>query len=286
MSASERLAAWGVLQLQVRALRTVVEALERSGVPSLPVKGVLLVHQLYEDPVERRFLDVDLLIRPRDFFRALRIARMNEFGIQWDSKMLGSVNFVTGGVPTDVACTMGPPGLSASSVDRMLSRARRTNEPLGFEHWQIDWHDHALLMVVDAFKDKLVTKPSVREDLLRIAKSPRFEPATLVSRAREARLEGVTSIVAHWLATETGSAEWSDVKARLGRVRPGYVHAYLKNVEHASRMRMRLLARAGSDQPLRRAWAMALGVIGTAIYSARHRVLPGQDAPVDAVPRE
>lgn len=49
--AARRLAAWGI---QV-----------------MPVKGALLQHWLYDDPVERSMTDVDLLVRPDDFGRVV-----------------------------------------------------------------------------------------------------------------------------------------------------------------------------------------------------------------------
>ena len=37
----------------------------------MPVKGALLQHWLYDDPSERLLSDVDLLVRPEDFGRAI-----------------------------------------------------------------------------------------------------------------------------------------------------------------------------------------------------------------------
>jgi hypothetical protein len=49
----------------------VARRLAEPGIPVMPVKGALLQHWLYDDPSERLLSDVDLLVRPEDFGRAI-----------------------------------------------------------------------------------------------------------------------------------------------------------------------------------------------------------------------
>jgi hypothetical protein len=53
-------------------LRDVASVLAEEGIPVMPLKGVLFQLVLYADPAERALLDVDVLVRPRDFERAIR----------------------------------------------------------------------------------------------------------------------------------------------------------------------------------------------------------------------
>lgn len=49
----------------------VARKLADPGIPVMPVKGALLQHWLYEDPSERPLTDVDILVRPEDFEKAV-----------------------------------------------------------------------------------------------------------------------------------------------------------------------------------------------------------------------
>jgi hypothetical protein len=260
-------------------LRKVVAKLDQNGIACVPVKGILLARQLYDDPIDRPLCDVDLLIEPRDFTRAIRAAKAAGWRLHWDSKILGSVNFIVDGVAFDVACSLGPPGLCAVGVDRVMRRAKRQVAPLGFEHLQIDLHDHVLVMAIDAFKDKFGVKPWGREDLIRIAKADGFDPARVVEIAEQARLSTLLAIVADWVLDGGDSAVWSEVRERLraGKIRTSYAKAFRARMgaplNGRGSVMMRLLARAASDSPARRVAAVALGAIGTCVFLARHRSL-------------
>lgn len=256
-----------------------MERLERAGIPSLPVKGALLANQLYDSPAERPLVDVDLLVLPRDFGRTVRLLRSLGLPLVWDSKQLGNVNVIVDGAAVDIASSLGPPGTSAIGVDALLLRATREHAPLGFPHWQIDWHDHVLLVAIDAFKDKLGSKPSSREDLRRMAALPAFVPARLVERAREARLRTLLAVVAAWVLEGGEVPGFRDVLAELGTdgVRDGYARTFrwlsAKRDSRWSAIPLALLARAASDSPSRRLAALALGGAGTLAFVGRNRGL-------------
>jgi hypothetical protein len=272
-----RLAAWAIQEVRTRALGTVVAKLGEEGISCLPVKGILLARQLYEEPIDRPFCDVDLLLRPSDFRKAIRVAKRSSWCLCWDAKILGSVNFIVGETAFDTVCSLGPPGLCAVGVDQVIERAKRTVEPLGFLHLQIDQHDHALLLAIDAFKDKFGVKPWCREDLIRIANGNGFSTERLVDLAGEAGLRTMLAIVADWVLDGADAPSWQDVRRRLaaGKVRGGYARLYRSllggPITGLRSVPLALLARAASDVPARRAMAVSLGAIGTLAFLARHR---------------
>jgi len=276
---SPRLVAWATLEVRTAVLRKVAAKLEASGIDCLPVKGILLARQIYGDPIERPFADVDLLIRPRDFRRAIRVAKDAGWRLYYDSKILGSVNFIVDGVAFDTVSSIGPPGLCAVGVDEVMRRAKRGVEPLGFEHLQIERHDHALLVAIDAFKDKFGVKPQYREDLIRVVAEGGFATEQLVDLATEARLRAMLAIVADWVLEGAESPAWEDVRKRLATdpLRRGYMQKFRALMGGPTTgwrgMRLSVLARAASDAPARRAMAVALGAIGTAVFLVRHRSL-------------
>jgi hypothetical protein len=261
----------------IRVLRDVTARLGERGIDCVPVKGIVLSRQLYDDPAARPFSDVDLLMRPRDFRNAIRVAKAAGWRIHYDSKILGSVNFIVDGVAFDTVCSLGPPGLCAVGVDQVAARCTRGVAPLGFEHLQIDSHDHALLMAIDAFKDKFGVKPWCREDLVRIANGDGFSAERLVDLAGEARLCTVLAIVADWVIEGADSPAWQDVRIRLGQgtLRAGYIRRFRSlmagEIAGWRGVPVRVLARAGSDAPARRVMALALGAAGTCVFFARHR---------------
>src|SRR5882724_3514358 len=114
---------WATHELALRAARIALSILEQEGVRALPVKGVLLAHQVYHDPVDRPIADVDVLVAPADFQRALRIAASSGWEMVWDTKVVGAVNFVVDEIPINVKSWFGPPGVSAAKLSTVLARA-------------------------------------------------------------------------------------------------------------------------------------------------------------------
>jgi hypothetical protein len=273
---------WATHELALRVARVCLSELERNGVRALAVKGVVLARHTY-NLSRRPIADVDLLISRADFRRALDVARAARWRIVWDSKTLGNVNFVVEQMAVDVACSFGPTGVSALSVSTVMARASRSDRPLGFPHWQIDTHDHALLIAIDAFKDKLGSgKPWAREDLVQLATTEGFSPRILVERAAAAHLRTMLAIVAAWVISTEPSAPWSAVHRQLGPIgiRPGYIERYhhllaARRTSILTSWYLSLMTRAVSDSVRWRAFALALGAAGTAHYVARHGSLHG-----------
>ena len=198
-----------------RVFRTVASALAAHSIPVLPVKGVLTAHLLYDDIALRPIRDVDVRLRRCDFGRAVRLARTRGWHVK-HVVLLGQVLWRIDGMEVDVKCALGPPGLCALSVDDVLRRAESRVEPFGFAHFECELNDHALMLVLNVFKDGLRATPWAVEDLRRIVRHERFDAQTLVDRADAGRVASALWIVAHWLAETQGSPGWRAVSERIG----------------------------------------------------------------------
>jgi hypothetical protein len=202
-----------------RVFRTVASALAADSIPVLPVKGVVTAHLLYGDIALRPIRDIDLRLRRCDFGRAVRLGRTRG----WHAKhvvLTGQVLWKVDGMEVDVKCALGPPGLCAVSVDDVMRRAESRVEPFGVAHLECELNDHALMLVLNVFKDGLRTAPWALEDLRRIVRHERFDAQTLVDRANAGRVASALWIVANWLAETQGAPGWRAVSERIGRHPP------------------------------------------------------------------
>jgi hypothetical protein len=68
--AREAIHAWAISAIALGSLRDVVGVLSPLGIDVMPLKGVVLQRIAYDDPADRRLVDVDLAVRSRDFHRA------------------------------------------------------------------------------------------------------------------------------------------------------------------------------------------------------------------------
>lgn len=271
---------WAFHEVARRAAGRLVTTLASEDVPVLLFKGIVLAREVYSDVALRPITDVDALVRPRDFFRVVAIARKQGWRRLWDSKSLGIVNVMVDGVACDLSAFVGPAGTSSLSVGDLLARSTVGEGCLGFPHLQIDPHDHALLMAIDVFKDKFANaKVKAREDLVRLTDSSSFDGRRLVARATEARLRTMLWIVAGWVLEGGASAVWKQVHAELDAgIRR---HAYARRYRELARQpfgsgypwRAGLVARQVSDSSWHRLASVALGALGLAAYLATGRRL-------------
>jgi hypothetical protein len=241
-------------------LEQVVAACDEGGIAVLPVKGVVTGRLFYADPGERPIQDVDLRVRPRDMAAVARVGCSAGWRVVSRSRAYETLSFAVEGFLVEFECHVGPPGLSGLRVDDMLRRAERSESGL-----RPELHDHALLLCVNAFKDKLVeaTRGAVR-DLELLPAQPSFDPARFAALAAEARTATIAWIVATWLAEERRAQGWRAVRAHLGAGAPRPAYARLFGTAIRSprwpRTALRLLARAGGDSPRQRAraaWTLA-----------------------------
>ena len=263
-------------QYATEALRRVLMAFDAAGIEALPVKGVVLAHTLYDDVRQRPIADVDLRVVPRDLRRVERVAGREGWPIFRNSKQLGSRGMNVCRALVEIETTIGPPGLCAVGVEEMMKRSRKTTGGLGFEHREPELHDHALVLCVNAFKDKLVLGvPSARGDLERIARQPGFYAGVVAERARDAKLRTVVWIVADWLCEEGRGGAWDEVRTALGGRPPRarYVAWYRALRDRSpTAPALSLLARVGSDSRSAQGVALALGAAGTAALWASGRL--------------
>jgi hypothetical protein len=264
------------------ALERVLAGCRESGIDVLPVKGVLTARLFYRDPGERPIRDVDLRVRARDLARVERAAQRGGWrplGRSWAYRTLA---FDVLGFLVEFESHVGPPGLCALRVDDMLRRARPSTDPLGLPHLQPELHDHAVLLCVNAFKDKLIDAvPSAIRDLEILPMQAGFDRGCFVKLAVESQVSTIAWIVADWLVEARRSTPWREIREDLAKVAPRLRYARLFNRAVRSRrpprQALRVLARAGSDRLSRQIAALCvMGVepIAAAIGGRRPANVP------------
>jgi len=225
----------------------------------LAVKGVVTSRWLYESPDGRPLSDIDLRVRPRDFSAVADLAARERWSVIRRVWTYRNLVLDVDGVAVDVECDLGPPGVSALSVEQAFARA--THDPRGF--WVPEIHDHALLLTLNVFKDKIdLAMPWALDDVARVVDAPSFDVRTFVARVREARTVGPAWVVADWMADVRNHTTWRRVRALLGgdapaRRRYTSLARRLFAESDSFSLPVRVLARAASDDPVR--WPLALG---------------------------
>jgi hypothetical protein len=217
---------------------------------------------LYEDVADRTMLDVDIRIRRRDFGSFRRMAREAGWRLVTIAQTYRNLVFEFPGMPLEVEAAVGPPGLCALTVEAMLSRAAPFLFAPGFSLLVPELHDHAVVLLVNVFKDKMTTAfPRAISDLERVSRQPSFSVEVFVERAIESRIATIGWLVAGWLESR-GSASWGAVRSlleRRGRLRRSYAHLFRRLLRHADRnpLALRVLARVGADTGIMQARALA-----------------------------
>jgi hypothetical protein len=257
---------WGFHVGALEALRRTLDALGPR-IPVLVVKGAVLAYSLHRDVVDRPMSDVDLRVRPRDFFAAIRALEASGFEASWGSRQLGAVGFVVQRTLVEIETSIGPPGSCAISVARMMDRSVVRALPGDLHVREPEVHDHAVLLVVNAFKDKLALCPSwAIRDLELIVRT--LDVDVFLARVAEARLCTMTWIVATWLGSRDGNEAWTAVRDALAPRVPRPIYARVMRhllARDPSGAALRVLTRLGCDSRVRRTWALAAAVAGTAI---------------------
>jgi Uncharacterised nucleotidyltransferase len=269
--ANDKRATWAMHMAARTALLAATKLLEEAGVPSVAVKGVVTAYWLYEDPTERPIGDVDLRIRPEDFRRAARAFRAAGWRIVDWKPAYGAFVAQLRGVCVDVESVIGAPGLCGLSVAEMMGRAAevdgRSGSGLGaFVGVGVgktearvrvpETHDHAVVLTVNVFKDKLrAAAPWAIEDVRRVVGAPGFDTGRFIDVARRGQVAGIAWIIADWMGRELGSDRWARIREGLGGEsgpRPVYswVFRWLLGREvgpKAEGLGLRLVTRLGRD---------------------------------------
>jgi hypothetical protein len=237
-------------------------------VPSLVVKGMVLAYALYDDPASRPMADIDLRVRPRDLLRAVRAMHRGGYVPVWSSRQLGAVCFDVRGTAVEIESTIGPPGLCALGVSGMLERSRERHLPGGLRVREPELLDHAVVMLVNAFKDKMAQCPAWSlDDLENLC--DRVDLDGLVERVREARIGSLAWIAADWMAQRRAAMVWSELLARLGTRAPRPLYAAIMRrclARDKVTLGPRVLARLANDSIAQRGLAVASTATGSAVW--------------------
>jgi hypothetical protein len=252
--------------------RRVLSVFQSANIAVLPVKGILTSHVLYDDFASRTLGDIDIRIPRRHFGRAIRLARAHGWSLSIDGPIFWNATLKVDNCEVDVECTLGPPGFCALTVDDLLTRAEPCVAPFGFEHLEPELNDHALVLVINAFKDGLRPQPWALEDLRRIIVHPRFDLEKLVARARAGRVASALWIVASWLADEQGAGAWRAVRDRVGPAPPSprvaRVYAYVRKLGWPPKAGL-IATATSSDEIARASSGLALAAGGVLRRRAR-----------------
>ncbi len=98
---------------QVSELRTILEAFLKAGIDIMPIKGPATATRLYQDPYRRVLYDIDMMTRPEDTGRAVRL--------------LESLGYV-----------QSKPVLKSDFTDKDIDRLQNWGSNIGFRHSERD----------------------------------------------------------------------------------------------------------------------------------------------------
>jgi hypothetical protein len=260
----DRVLVWIQHEVGIQILDAVATRCREASIPFLVVKGIVTSRLLYEDVAERQIGDVDIRVRPADLGAFERVGRASGWRRVRVLRSYGSLIYDFGALSLDVESTVGPPGLCGLGVDAMLRRAAPQELSPGFSVAVPEIHDHAVLLVVNVFKDKVVAAtPWGLADLERVVLQPGFRRDVFVDRVRASRITTMTWIVAAWMESVRGDAAWGEIRRAIeagGGVRRSYarlVGKLLKGADGHASLSVKLLARLASDSPRMRARAMS-----------------------------
>jgi hypothetical protein len=246
-----RITAWAQQMRHLRVFRAVHAKFDAARIPVLPVKGILSAHTLYDDVADRLLTDIDLKIRPADFDRVVALCAREGWRVVQRMRAYANVVFVVEGVYVDVEGYPSVPGLSHLTVDAMLQRAR-PSELLGFPHLLPSFDDHAVVLLLNAFKDKLIhTFVWAVRDLERLPAHRDFDAGRLVRILRATGTTTIGWIVADWMIRGRDIAGWNAVRDAIGARPPRRAYAAvfeaLCKVAPRWQLAMRVVARVGAD---------------------------------------
>ncbi|HEY2510948.1 MAG TPA: nucleotidyltransferase family protein [Polyangiaceae bacterium] len=267
--ALDDVAAYGYHVLARTALRESLRRLDAAGIPALVVKGVVLAYLLYDTPIDRPLVDVDLRVRPADLPRALAALQAapphGERARPLVSSRVQQTAVVSlHRIQIDLESHIGPRFVCKTSVATMLQRAERTDQGLGFPHLRPELHDHAVLLAINLFKDRMTGGAWRTRDLERIVRLPGFDPETLGARAAEAGCLTIVYVVARYLADTQGDPILDAVARRIRPPRPRFAAHVLSTLRGEHRIPLlawRVEVRAAADSLARSAAAVGAAAL-------------------------
>ena len=120
--AFDDVAAYGYHVLARTALRDSLRRLDAAGIPALVVKGVVLAYLLYDTPIDRPLIDVDLRVSPSDLAHAVAALRTEPRGARPLTSSRVQENAVVSlhRIQLDLESHIGPRFVCKTSVATML----------------------------------------------------------------------------------------------------------------------------------------------------------------------
>jgi hypothetical protein len=277
MGLASPIRAWLAQEAGVEILREVTACCDAAAIQFLPVKGVVTSRLLYGDVAERPMTDVDVRVRARDLARFQHAAASAGWRCLRVARSYQNLIYDFGALSLDVEACIGPPGLCALDVGTMLDRSERQEIAPGLHVFVPEIHDHAVVLTINAFKDKIVTTASwVIGDLERIVVQPGFRRDLFVERVSQSRISTIAWIVAAWMEAGRNSSAWGAIRAAIdsrGQVRSAYAKLFRAQLAagESGSMFLRVLARVGADSPLMQMRALACAIALSAEMRLRAR---------------
>src|SRR5262249_45859142 len=155
------------------------------------------------------------------------LASVHGWPVVQRSRLYANVVVEVSAIAIDVESTIGPPGLCGLPVEDMLARAR-SGTLAGGPALLPELHDHALVLAVNVFKDKLIrAAPWAVADVARIVRTDAFSAPRLAELAGRSGSRTLLWIVADWMAKAHADEVWARVRAACSPVpRPAYARLY------------------------------------------------------------
>jgi hypothetical protein len=253
---------WLRQHVAMDVLREVVGRCAEASIAMLPVKGIVTSRTLYDDFAQRPITDIDVRIRPSDLRRFRRLASAARWPCLRVLRAYGNQVYSLPPLSLDVESAVGPPGICGLTVDTMLQRAAPCEIAPGLEVPVPEIHDHALLLVVNAFKDKMVVAaPWAIEDLARVIEAPTFDGTRFIDLVVTSRVATMVWIVSRWMETVRQNSAWGRMRRGIeARVRPrrSYAEIMMRQLtaDGSSALSLRVMARLVADSRTMRARAL------------------------------
>ncbi|APS00761.1 hypothetical protein BCY86_08770 [Pajaroellobacter abortibovis] len=252
---------WIAHHASVHALSLVQKACDTHSIKILPVKGILTSYLLYEDPFKRTLSDVDIRISQSDLGKLLSIASKYGWKILRYCPEYKNIILSIGGIQIDVETTVGPPGVCSLTVEEMLTQAKEHTSPFGFPHLQPEIHQHALLLCMNIFKDKLIyAQKWAIQDVEQIITHKNFDVRKFIHLVKRSHNQTILSIVAKWLSIHHSSKPWTNIYQKLAPRIPRPIYArcihFLIETHDPFPFALKIGARLASDHPPTRKLAL------------------------------
>jgi hypothetical protein len=171
-------------------LTRLLSALEKRGVQAATFKGPVLAQHVYGSLSLREFLDIDLIVRPRDFPEAARLLRDEGYQSAAENSPYvaenGQLAFYRpgAGFAVDLHSKLAPFGLAFPFSDNELWAGLQTLPVSGFEVKTLSWDHLALFLAFHGSKERWRSLKWVCDFAFLAARRPELDGKQLLRQAR------------------------------------------------------------------------------------------------------